>query len=123
MTRTIRMLGIALAASTALSTAAVAQDYGSASQRTQQPQPQPRAGAQQQDQKKGQKGGATVTIGDKKVAISAEFAAIYKQLLDAANANDMATVTAKAPQAHAAAKTPEEHFLASQLQLKAGMAT
>ena len=120
MTRTTRMLGIALAASTALASPALAQrDYGGGQQPTQQ---QPR-GQQPQGNQKPQKGGATVTIGDKKIPLSAEFAAIYKQMSDAVTANDMATVTAKAPAAHAAAKTPEEHYLASQMQLKAGMGT
>ena len=119
MTRTTMMIGIALAASTALSTPAFAQrDYGGAAQPTTQPQPR----GQDQKEQKGQKGGATVTIGDKKVTISREFAVIYKELLDATTANNLATVTAKLPAAHAAAKSPEEHFLASQVQLKAGMA-
>ena len=121
MTRTARMLGIALVSSTALATAAFAQrDYSNAAQQAQQQQPQPRG--EQQKEQKPQKGGASVTIGNKKVNISAEFAKAYNDLLTAVNANDTAGIAAKAPLAHAAAKIPEEHYLASQLELKAGMA-
>ena len=121
MTRTTRMLGIALIASTALATTAYAQrDYSNAGQQMQQQQPPPQAKGEKET--KQQKGGATVTIGNRKVALSPEFAKAYNDLLASVNANDAAAVAAKAPAAHAAAKIPEEHYLASQLELKAGMA-
>ena len=77
MKSTIKILGIALAASTALATAAHAQreGYGSAQPRQQQ-QPQARG---EQKEEKPQRGGATVTIGDKKINISAQFATAYKE--------------------------------------------
>lgn len=111
-------LGIALVASTALASAADAQrDYGT----TSQPRPQQTTNQDQQQTAKPGKGGATVTIGDRKIKISAEFAKAYQDLLAAVTAND-ATIAAKSSAAHAAAKTPEEHFLAAQLDLKAAVA-
>ena len=116
------MLGIALAASTALSTAAVGQreGYGSSSQQQQTPQPR---GEQGQEKQKPSRGGATVMLGDKKVSLSAEFATAYNNILKALEANAAADVSAQIAAAHAAAKTPEEHYLAYQLQLKAAMAS
>jgi predicted Zn-dependent protease len=124
VTRTTRMLGIALAASTALSTAAVAQreGYGSSSQQ-QTPQPRGQQGQQGQEKQKPSRGGATVMLGDKKVSLSAEFATAYNNILKALEANAAADVSAQIAAAHAAAKTPEEHYLAYQLQLKAAMAS
>jgi len=117
---TLKMLGIALVASTALATAAQAQrDYGSTSQATQNPQS--RQPQQQEEKKPAKGGGATVTLGDKKIKISPEFAKAYQDLLAAVTAND-ATISAKSQAAHAAAKTPEEHYLAAQLDLKAAVA-
>jgi hypothetical protein len=122
------MLGIALAASTVLSTAALAQEGGGyeappsyGEQQQQQPQPheqQPKA----ESQGKSKRGGATTTIGTRTVKLSAEFAKAYQELLDAANANDVGTVSAKIAAAHAAAKTPDEHYLSYQVQLKAALA-
>ena len=120
MKSTLKMLGIALVASTALATAAQAQrDYGSTSQATQNPQS--RQPQQQEEKKPAKGGGATVTLGDKKIKISPEFAKAYQDLLAAVTAND-ATISAKSQAAHAAAKTPEEHYLAAQLDLKAAVA-
>lgn len=111
-------LCIALVASSALSSAAHAQrDYGA----TSQPRPQQTTNQDEQQTAKPGKGGATVTIGDRKIKISAEFAKAYQDLLAAVTAND-ATIAAKSSAAHAAAKTPEEHFLAAQLDLKAAVA-
>lgn len=119
VTRTIRMLGIALVASTALGTMAVAQMTGSYS-----PPPPPKVPqGQEQQQQKPSKGGASIMLGDRKVSLSADFAKAYQDLLNGINANDTATIPAKIAAAHAAAKTPEEHYLAYQLQLKAAMAT
>lgn len=117
MKSTYWMLGATLAASTALPTAAHAQreGYGGAQPRQQQ-QPQAR-GEQKQD--KPQRGGAIVTLGDKKINISAQFATAYKEQAAAFEAKDTAGYPAKSTAAHAAAKTPEEHFLASQIDLKA----
>ena len=67
------------------------------------------------------KGGATVMIGSKKVSLSAEFAKTYNELAKALEANASADVSAQVTAAHAAAKSPEEHYLAYQLQLKAAM--
>ena len=116
MKSTIKILGIALAASTALATAAHAQreGYGSAQPRQQQ-QPQARG---EQKEEKPQRGGATVTIGDKKINISAQFATAYKEQIAAFEAKDTAGFAAKSAAAHAAAKSPDEHFLASQVDLK-----
>jgi hypothetical protein len=119
------MLGIALAASTVLSTAALAQDGGGYEPSPsyggqQQPQPheqQPKA----ESQGKSKRGGATTTIGTRTVKLSAEFAKAYQELLDAANSNDPA-VSAKIAAAHAAAKTADEHYLSYQVQLKAALA-
>lgn len=119
MTRMTRMLGIALVASTALSTAAVAQREGGYRAPATPPQtPQPRG---EQEQPKASKGGATVMIGSKKVSLSAEFAKTYNELIKALEANASADVSAQVAAAHAAAKSPEEHYLAYQLQLKAAM--
>ena len=119
MTRMTRMLGIALVASTALSTAAVAQREGGYRAPAAPPQtPQPRG---EQEQSKASKGGATVMIGSKKVSLSAEFAKTYNELAKALEANASADVSAQVTAAHAAAKSPEEHYLAYQLQLKAAM--
>jgi Flp pilus assembly protein TadD len=113
------MLGIALVASTALSTAAVAQREGGYRAPATPPQtPQPRG---EQEQPKASKGGATVMIGSKKVSLSAEFAKTYNELIKALEANASADVSAQVAAAHAAAKSPEEHYLAYQLQLKAAM--
>jgi len=119
VTRMTRMLGIALVASTALSTAAVAQREGGYRAPAAPPQtPQPRG---EQEQSKASKGGATVMIGSKKVSLSAEFAKTYNELAKALEANASADVSAQVTAAHAAAKSPEEHYLAYQLQLKAAM--
>ena len=119
MTRMTRMLGIALVASTALSTAAVAQrEGGYRAPATPLQTPQPRG---EQEQPKASKGGATVMIGSKKVSLSAEFAKTYNELIKALEANASADVSAQVAAAHAAAKSPEEHYLAYQLQLKAAM--
>ena len=119
MTRMTRMLGIALVASTALSTAAFAQREGGYRAPAAPPQtPQPRG---EQEQSKASKGGATVMIGSKKVSLSAEFAKTYNELAKALEANASADVSAQVTAAHAAAKSPEEHYLAYQLQLKAAM--
>jgi Flp pilus assembly protein TadD len=113
------MLGIALVASTALSTAAVAQREGGYRAPAAPPQtPQPRG---EQEQSKASKGGATVMIGSKKVSLSAEFAKTYNELAKALEANASADVSAQVAAAHAAAKSPEEYYLAYQLQLKAAM--
>jgi Flp pilus assembly protein TadD len=113
------MLGIALVASTALSTAAVAQREGGYRAPAAPPQTaQPRG---EQEQSKETKGGATVMIGSKKVSLSAEFAKTYNELAKALEANASADVSAQVTAAHAAAKSPEEHYLAYQLQLKAAM--
>jgi tetratricopeptide (TPR) repeat protein len=116
---TTKMLGIALAASTALTTAAQAQreGYGSTAPQT---QPQPR-GAEQQKEKPG-KGGATVTIGDRKIKVSPAFTKAYQELLAAIEANDTANISAKVAAAHSAAQSGDEHFLASQAQLKVAVA-
>jgi Flp pilus assembly protein TadD len=60
-------------------------------------------------------------IGSKKVSLSAEFAKTYNELAKALEANASADVSAQVTAAHAAAKSPEEHYLAYQLQLKAAM--
>jgi uncharacterized protein HemY len=111
------MLGIALAASTALGSAAVAQDAGGyGTTNTQQDQPK------EKGQEKASRGGATTTIGNRQVKLSAAFAKSYQELLDAVNANDVAGAPAKVAAAHAAAKSADEHYLASQLELKAALA-
>lgn len=120
VTRTIRMLGIALAASTSISTAAVAQREGGYQTPPTPPKtPQGREQTQpQQDSKKSY----SVMLGSKKVSLSPEFAKVYDDLVKTVSANDMANAPAKIAAAHAAAKSPEEHYLASQLELKAAMA-
>ncbi len=60
-------------------------------------------------------------LGTRKVSLSADFAKIYNDLSKALEANSAADVSAQIAAAHAAAKTPEEHYLAYQLQLKSGM--
>ena len=118
MKSTSLMLGITFAASTALATTVHAQREGSyGAQPRQQPTPQPRGSEQKQD--KPQKGGAIVTLGDKKINISPQFTPAYKEQMAAFEAKDAAGYPAKSQAAHAAAKTPEEHFLASQVDLKA----
>ena len=101
MKPTTKMLGIALAASTAIATAAQAQreGYGSTA-----PQTQPQArGAEQQKEKPG-KGGATVTIGDRKIKVSPAFTKAYQELLAAIEANDTANIPAKVAAAHSASQ-------------------
>ena len=116
MTRTMRMLGIALAASTTLGTAVLAQEYGGyGSTNTQQEQPKAKG------QEKPARGGATTTIGSRTVKLSGAFAKAYQELLDAANANDP-TASAKVAAAHAAAKSADEHYLSYQVQLKVALA-
>ena len=118
MKSTIKTLGIALAASTILATGAQAQrDYGGGGPQT--TNPQSRSEKAEQKQEKAPKGSATVTLGDKKIKISAAFAKAYQDLVTAVEANDTATLPAKV----AAAQTKEEHYLASQAQLKAAVAT
>jgi hypothetical protein len=116
------MLAIALASSTALSTAAVGQAGGGYSAPPAQQQT-PQARGQEQKQQKPSKGVATVMLGAKKVSLSPEFAKLYNDLAKALEANAAADVSAQIAAAHAAAKSPEEHYLAYQLQLKAGMGT
>jgi lipopolysaccharide biosynthesis regulator YciM len=119
---TIKTLGIALAASTILATGAQAQrDYGGGGPQTTDPQSRSEKAAEKQE--KAPKGSATVTLGDKKIKISAAFAKAYQDLVTAVEANDTATLPAKVAAAHAAAQTKEEHYLASQAQLKAAVAT
>ena len=120
MTRMTRMLGIALAASTALSSAAVAQREGG--YRAPPTPPQVPQGKEQQQLPKASKGGATIMIGDRKVSLSPEFTTAYKNLASSIEANETAAISGNVAAAHAAAKTPEEHYLAYQLQLKAAMA-
>ena len=123
VTRTTRMLGIALAASTDLGTSAFAQqggNYGTSS--TQQQSPQARSPEQQQQQQKPAKGKATLMLGNKKITLSPEFAKVYDDLVNTVNANDIAGAGPKVAAAHAAATTPEEHYLASQVELKVAMA-
>ena len=119
MTSTIKTLGIALAASTILTTAAAAQreGYGAGP-----PTTTPQGRGEQPKQEKAPRG-ATVTLGDKKIKISGPFAAAYQELVAAVDAKDTATLPAKVAAAHAAAQTKEEHFLASQAQLKAAVAS
>ena len=119
MKSTYLMLGIAFAASTALATAAQAQreGYGSTAP------PQTPRGEQPQKQEKAPKGSATVTIGNQKIKISAAFAKAYQELVKAVDSNDTASMPAKVAAAHAAAQSKEEHYLASQAQLKAAVAT
>lgn len=122
MKSTYLMLGIAFAASTALATAAEAQREGSYGGGPPTTTPQPRGG-EQQKQEKAPKGSATVTIGNQKIKISAAFAKAYQELVKAVDGNDTVNVAAKVAAAHAAAQTKEEHYLASQAQLKAAVAT
>jgi Flp pilus assembly protein TadD len=118
---TIKTLGIALVASTILASGAQAQrDYGGGGPPTTEPQSR----SERADKaEKAPKGTATVTLGDKKIKISAAFAKAYQDLVTAVDANDTATLPAKVAAAHAAAQTKEEHYLASQAQLKAAVAT
>lgn len=119
MKSTIKTLGIAFAASTALAGTAYAQrDYGSTGQQQQQPRTQ----EQRQETQKPAKGTATVTLGNRKINLSAAFAKAYQDALAAVNANDTASLSAKVAAAHSAAKTPDEHYLAYQLQLKGALA-
>ena len=116
MKSTIKMLGITLAASTVIATPAFAQREGNYGGGPKITTPQARG---QEKQEKPQRGGATVTIGDRKISISAAFATAYKELVAAYEAKDTAGISTKSVAAHAAAKTPEEHYLASQIDLKA----
>lgn len=122
MKSTMKMLGIALAASTILAagTAQAQREDGSYGPRTTGMQPR---GEQGQKEEKAPKGTATVTLGDKKIKISAAFAKSYQELVAAVDANDTANFPARVAAAHAAAQTKEEHYLASQAQLKAAVAT
>ena len=121
MKSTIKMLGIALAASTTLAagTAQAQREDGSYGPKTTGMQPR---GEQGQKEEKAPKGTATVTLGDKKIKISAAFAKVYDELIKAVEAKDAATVPAKVAAANAAAQTKEERYLVGQAQLKAGVA-
>ncbi len=114
---TIKMLGIAFVASTILSTGALAQreGYGNTAPQT---QPQTRGGEQPKEKAAR---GATVTIGDRKIKTSPAFTKAYQELVAAIDANDT-NIPAKVAAAHAAAQTGDEHFLASQAQLKVAVA-
>jgi len=116
------MLGIAFAASTALSSPAFAQREGNYGGGAAQQLPRT-AGDKEQESKPAKGGTATVTIGDKKIKISAAFAKAYQELVTALDSNDTANLPAKVAAAHAAAQSPDEHYLASQAQLKAAVAT
>lgn len=122
MKSTIKALVATLAASTALTGAALAQrDYGgAASQQTRQPQPT----NQQKEEKesKPSKGQAVVTVGNKKIKLSPGFSGPYQEVIKAVEANDYATAATKAAAAHAAAANADEHFLASQADLKIAFA-
>ena len=99
MKSTCLMLGITYAATTALTTTAYAQrEGGSSSPPKQQQTPQARGGEEKHE--KPQKGGAIVTVGDKKINISAQFATAYKAQIAVADAKD----TAGYPAASAAAR-------------------
>jgi tetratricopeptide (TPR) repeat protein len=117
---TTQMLGIALAASTALGTAAQAQREGYGS--TPPPAAPQARGAEQPKEKAAKGGGATVTIGDRKIKVSPAFTKAYQELLAAIEANDTANLPAKVAAAHSAAQTGDEHFLASQAELKVAVA-
>ena len=121
MKSTIKTLGIALAASTILAagTAQAQREDGSYGPKTTGMQPR---GEQGQKEEKAPKGTATVTLGDKKIKISAAFAKVYDELIKAVEAKDAATVPAKVAAANAAAQTKEERYLVGQAQLKAGVA-
>ena len=121
MKSTMKMLGIALAASTILAagTAQAQREDGSYGPKTTGMQPR---GEQGQKEEKAPKGTATVTLGDKKIKISAAFAKVYDELIKAVEAKDAATVPAKVAAANAAAQTKEERYLVGQAQLKAGVA-
>ena len=118
MKPTIKMLGIAFAASTALATAAQAQreGYGSTAPQT---QPQPR-GAEQQKEKP-LEGRCDGHDRRPKIKISPAFTKAYQELVAAIEATTR-NIPAKVAAAHAAAQTGEEHFLASQAQLKVAVA-
>ena len=115
---TMKMLGLAFAASTILSTGALAQreGYGNTP-----PPAQPQARSAEQPKEKSARG-ATVTIGDRKIKVSPAFTKAYQELVAAVDANDTANIPAKVAAAHAAAQTGDEHFLASQAQLKVAVA-
>ena len=120
MKSTIKALGAALAASTILTTGALAQREGSYGNQPQPQQQQPRA---EQKSEKPSRGAPTIMIGDRKIKLSTEFAKVYQTTLAAVEANDTATAPAKIAALHAAATTPEEHYLASQVQLKLASVT
>ena len=119
MKPTTKMLGIALAASTALATAAQAQreGYGSTA-----PQTQPQArGAEQQKEKPGE-GWCDGHDRRPQIKVSPAFTKAYQELLAAIEANDTANIPAKVAAAHSASQSGDEHFLASQAQLKVAVA-
>lgn len=118
MKPTIKMLGIAFAASTVLSTGALAQreGYGNTA-----PQVQPQARSAEQPKEKASRG-ASVTVGDRKIKLSPAFTKAYQELVAAIDANDAANIPARVAAAHAAAQNGDEHFLASQAQLKVAVA-
>ena len=122
MKSTMKMLGIALAASTILAagTAQAQREDGSYGPKTTGMQPR---GEQGQKEEKAPKGTATVTIGNQKIKISAAFAKAYQELVTAVDGNDAANIPAKVAAAQAAAQTKEERYLTAQAQLKAGVAT
>ena len=115
----IKMLGIAFAASTVLSTGALAQREGYGN--TAPPPTQPQTRSAEQPKEKAPRG-ATVTIGERKIKVSPAFTKAYQELVAAIDANDTANTPAKIAAAHAAAQTGDEHFLASQAQLKFAVA-
>jgi Flp pilus assembly protein TadD len=116
---TIKTLGLAFAASTILATGAEAQreNYGGGP-----PTTAPQARGEQAKEEKAPSGTATVTLGNQKIKISAAFAKAYQDLVTAVDGNDTANIPTMVAAAHAAAQTKEEHYLASQAQLKAAVA-
>lgn len=106
MKSTTKALVAILAASTALAGTAHAQSEDK----------------QQEKSSKSNKGQAVVTVGSKKIKLSSGFAGPYAAIIAAIEANDLATATAQAAAARAAATNADERFLAAQADLKIAFA-
>ena len=113
MKSVLKTLGYALSISIGLATAANAQYPAGTSGSPAPSQPRERAE---------RNATATVTIGGKKIKLSADFLKSYQALQAAVEANS-ATIPTELAAAQAAARTPEERYLVATLQLRAATAS
>ena len=77
----------------------------------------------EKQEQQGPQGGATITVGDRKLTITPRAAKQIQELQAAVNANDVANIPAKLAAAKAAAATADERYIVAKLQLQAAVAS